>query len=100
MKITDDAGHGGSDPGAVDPKEVEKEDGIYEDEIYSEESDINLKAAKIFKEIAEFKGHEIIMTRKEDKYIPLYQRSDLANKEKTDIFVSCLLYTSPSPRDS
>jgi len=89
MKIADDAGHGGSDPGAVDDLEKRLgDDEIYEDEIYSEESDINLRAAKIFKEKAEQRGHEVIMTRNEDKYVKLHSRSNIANKHNVDVFVS------------
>ena len=47
--IVIDAGHGGSDPGAVDEIDLVEDDGIYQDEIYSEESDLNLLAAKKLK---------------------------------------------------
>lgn len=86
-KVCDDAGHGGSDPGAIDPKEKLGDDGIYEDNIYSEESDLNLEFSKIFREEGK-KEYEIISTRTEDKYIKLSKRCNIANVEKTDIFVS------------
>jgi N-acetylmuramoyl-L-alanine amidase len=87
IKICEDAGHGGSDPGAVDPKDKIQDDEIYDDEIYSEESDLNLEFSKIFRERAQ-KEYEIISTRDEDKYILLHKRSNMANVEKADIFIS------------
>ncbi len=87
--IVIDAGHGGKDPGAIDPIEKEQDDGIYEDILYTEESDINLKAAKILKEILEEKtDHIIVMTRNNDEYIRLMDRTKLANDAKADIFIS------------
>lgn len=69
-----DAGHGGSDPGAVD-------NGL-------REKDITLDIALRTKQLLEEKGFTVIMTRETDVYPSLKQRTDLANNAKADIFVS------------
>ncbi len=75
-KIVIDAGHGGEDPGAVGSK--------------SKEKDINLAVAlqlgKIIKE--NFPDVEVYYTRKTDVFVPLYQRSKIANDKHADLFIS------------
>ena len=88
MKIAIIAGHGGSDPGAVDPKEKDQDDEIYEDVLYSEESDIVLKASKILRPILENNGHEVIMVRKNDKYMSLKEKATVANNNEVGIAIS------------
>lgn len=88
MKIAIFAGHGGSNPGAVDPIEKEQNDGIYQDNIYTEESDVNLKAAKILEKILTNNGHEVLMARDRDVYISLQNRTHFANDNKADIVIS------------
>lgn len=71
-----DAGHGGKDPGTHGKKAQEK--------------DVALSVAKKVTEL--FKKHRpdirVIMTRSEDVFVPLYDRADIANKHKADLFVS------------
>lgn len=69
-----DAGHGGIDPGAV-------RDGIFE-------KDINLSIALKVKEMLQDKGIKVVMTRSEDKKIPLEERVQISNDSNTDLFVS------------
>ncbi|SFL93314.1 N-acetylmuramoyl-L-alanine amidase family protein [Halanaerobium salsuginis] len=88
MKIAILAGHGGSDSGAVDPIEKEQNDGIYQDDIYTEESDVNLKAAKILEKILTNNGHEVFMARDRDVYISLQNRTHFANDNNADIVIS------------
>jgi len=90
FKVTIDPGHGGNDPGAIDPKEKKMDDEIYEDNIYTEESKLVLKASKILNKILHHKTNNIdtILTRNRDNYIKLSERCYLANKEKSDIFLS------------
>jgi len=88
MKIAILAGHGGSDPGAVDPIEKEQNDGIYQDDVYTEESDVNLKAAKILEKILTNNGHEVFMARDKDVYISLQNRTYFANDNNADIVIS------------
>ncbi len=71
-----DAGHGGHDPGCHGGTAREK--------------DITLKVAlKLGKIIQDsLKDVKVIYTRKTDKFIPLSERSNIANKNNADLFVS------------
>ena len=71
-----DAGHGGEDPGATGRNGTK-------------EKDINLaivlELERLFKDAGEF---DTILTRTDDKFVPLVERSSLANEKRADIFVS------------
>lgn len=75
-RIVVDAGHGGKDPGAVGPSGVL-------------EKDVTLKLAKeLAKELQEQIGCEVILTRSADVYLPLEERTAIANKVGADLFIS------------
>lgn len=85
-KIVIDPGHGGEDPGAVGPSGVK-------------EKDVVLFVAKLLKQKLETQlGIEIILTREDDKFIPLIQRPAIANSKKADLFIS--LHTNASPNSN
>lgn len=71
-----DAGHGGEDPGA------KMKDG-------SQEKDFNLivtqKTAEILRD--EY-NKKVLLTRDTDVFIPLYDRAEIANKNRANLFVS------------
>ncbi len=69
-----DAGHGGKDPGAMASKMQEK--------------DVNLRLVKILGKKLEQKGYTVLYTRKKDIFIPLEERTALANSGNVDIFIS------------
>lgn len=73
-KVTLDAGHGGSDPGAVG-------NGL-------REKDITLKITLMVGEILKKHGVNVNYTRKTDKFVSLYGRAAIANKFGADLFVS------------
>ena len=78
-----DAGHGGQDPGAVGP------DGIME-------KDITLSIVKKLKTILDEDGsYETILTRSGDTFVPLVERTNLANEKKADLFISVHCNASP-----
>ncbi|MFI3299393.1 MAG: N-acetylmuramoyl-L-alanine amidase [Rikenellaceae bacterium] len=78
-----DAGHGGKDPGAVAAKAREK--------------DINLAIVKAAGAILEKNsGIEVVYTRKDDTFVELSGRSDIANKCEADLFVSVHTNSSSS----
>ncbi len=75
-RIVIDAGHGGKDPGAIGKNGLK-------------EKDVVLKIANGLKESLEKEtGAEIIMTRGDDTFIPLEERTAIANTNEADIFVS------------
>ncbi len=71
-----DAGHGGRDTGAPGT--------------YSKEKDINLKTALAFGRYVERNCPDVrvVYTRKTDVFVPLYERAEIANRNKADLFVS------------
>jgi N-acetylmuramoyl-L-alanine amidase len=83
-KIVIDAGHGGQDPGAVGLK------GLYEKDVVL---DIALKLKQIL--LAD-PLNEVFLTRETDVFIPLEERTVIANKKNADLFVS--IHANASPR--
>jgi N-acetylmuramoyl-L-alanine amidase len=79
-----DAGHGGHDPGAIGFKGIK-------------EKDINLaivlKLAKFLEEDGRFR---VVLTRRDDSFVPLQERADIALRNKADLFVS--IHANASPR--
>jgi N-acetylmuramoyl-L-alanine amidase len=74
-RIVIDPGHGGKDSGACGKTLKEK--------------DVVLNIAKRLKErIEEESGIEVILTRDDDYYVPLPERTALANYKKADLFIS------------
>ncbi len=71
-----DAGHGGKDPGAMGK--------------HSKEKDITLAVAlKTGQYIEKYLPDvKVIYTRKDDRFVPLYKRAEIANKNKADFFIS------------
>lgn len=87
-RIVIDAGHGGKDPGATGRRGTL-------------EKDINLLAAQDLARLLEQEGSfEILMTRADDTFVPLSDRSRLANEFGADLFLSLHCNASPSPKDS
>ena len=73
--ITIDPGHGGQDPGAIGYSDLYEKVPVLK---------IALKLEKLLKDA----GAKVVMTRRNDKFIPLEERVKLANKMNSDIFVS------------
>ena len=71
-----DAGHGGKDSGAVGKKAKEKDLALA----------IALKVGKLIEENVE--DVKVIYTRKEDVFVELYERANIANKAEADLFIS------------
>lgn len=75
-KIVVDAGHGGKDPGG------KKLFGL-------KEKDMNLLVAKeLYSLLKEDEMFEVMLTRSDDVFVPLAERSSIANSFKADIFIS------------
>jgi N-acetylmuramoyl-L-alanine amidase len=71
-----DAGHGGKDPGASGKR------GAYE-------KDLNLAASLELARVLRERGDmEVLLTRETDTFVPLDERSALANQREADLFIS------------
>jgi len=75
-RIVVDPGHGGHDPGAVGPDGTQEKDVVLA---------IGLKLRALLKEEL---GLDVVMTRSTDVFIPLEERTAIANKINADLFVS------------
>jgi N-acetylmuramoyl-L-alanine amidase len=71
-----DAGHGGHDQGAKGPGGVLEKDVVL---------DVTRRAARM---IEDGLGIKVILTRSTDVFVPLRERTNFANKQRADLFVS------------
>ncbi|PKL52103.1 MAG: N-acetylmuramoyl-L-alanine amidase [Nitrospira bacterium HGW-Nitrospira-1] len=83
-RIVIDAGHGGHDPGAVGANKLYEKDVVL---------DIAMKLRDI---LAGNPNYEVFLTRDRDVFIPLEQRTAIANSKNADLFVS--VHANASPR--
>lgn len=84
-KIIIDPGHGGKDPGAM--------------AFGMKEKDIVLHIAKKLAPVLERELHcEVLLTRTDDSFIPLEERTAIANTENGDLFVSLHINAHPSTK--
>jgi N-acetylmuramoyl-L-alanine amidase len=74
-RIVIDAGHGGHDPGAT-------AFGISESELVL---DVALRLEKL---LQQHQGFEPVLTRRTNDYVTLEERTDIANRESADLFLS------------
>ena len=88
--IVIDPGHGGKDSGTMGTKRYTQ----YEKHIAL---DISLKLGNYIKDA--FPDIKIIYTRKTDVFLELWERTELANEKKADLFISvhCDGFTNPNP---
>jgi len=84
-RIVIDPGHGGHDPGA-------KGKGVSEAELVL---DVALRVEKLLQNVP---GVEVILTRRDDEFIPLPERTAIANREAADLFLSIHANASPNPQ--
>jgi N-acetylmuramoyl-L-alanine amidase len=84
-RIVIDAGHGGHDPGA-------QSNGISEAELVL---DVAMRLSRLMQKQP---GIEVVMTRDTDVFIPLEERTTIANREGADLFLSIHANASRNPR--
>jgi N-acetylmuramoyl-L-alanine amidase len=84
-RIVIDAGHGGHDYGTIGPNGVLEKDVVL---------DVSLRLAKL---VETRMGAEVVLTRPDDTFIPLQERTAIANSRKADLFLSIHANSSPAP---
>jgi len=84
-RVVIDAGHGGHDQGTVGPHGVMEKDVVL---------DVALRLSKL---VQQKMGAEVVLTRSDDTFIPLHERTAIANERKADLFLSIHANSSPAP---
>jgi N-acetylmuramoyl-L-alanine amidase len=86
VRVMIDPGHGGKDSGAVGPTGLK-------------EKDLVLAIGRMVREKLSRTGeYDVRMTRDSDVFIPLEERTAMANKGRADLFVSLHINASPNRR--
>lgn len=82
--IVIDPGHGGKDPGAISPSGLR-------------EKDVVLKVAKQVADILRKEtSYKVILTRSKDVFLPLEERTAIANANEADLFISIHANSAPN----
>src|SRR6267143_115175 len=76
-RIVIDAGHGGHDTGTIGPT------GLMEKDLCL---DVALRLGKIIQQ--RLPGADVVFTRSDDTFVPLEERTNIANQAKADLFIS------------
>ena len=76
LTVVIDPGHGGKDPGAIGFKGLQEKDAVLR------------VAKKLEAKLKENTNYRVIMTRGNDIFIPLEERTAIANAKKADLFIS------------
>jgi N-acetylmuramoyl-L-alanine amidase len=85
-RVVIDPGHGGHDQGTAGGQGLLEKDLVL---------DVALRLGKL---IEEKMGSEVVYTRSDDTFIPLQERTEIANRKKADLFISIHANSSPVPR--
>jgi N-acetylmuramoyl-L-alanine amidase len=86
VRVMIDPGHGGKDSGAIGPTGLR-------------EKDVVLAIGRMVREKLSRSGeYDVRMTRDTDVFIPLEERTAMANKSRADVFVSLHINASPNRR--
>jgi N-acetylmuramoyl-L-alanine amidase len=83
-RIVIDPGHGGHDPGAVGPSGLQEKDVVLA---------VGLKLRELLRDEM---GLDVVMTRSTDVFIPLEERTAIANKVNADLFLSVHANAAPN----
>jgi N-acetylmuramoyl-L-alanine amidase len=82
-KVVIDPGHGGHDTGTIGPRGLNEKDLVL---------DVSQRLGRL---INEQLGAAVVFTRSDDVFIPLEDRTKIANEEKADLFISIHANSSP-----
>lgn len=83
-KIVIDPGHGGKDPGAIGVGGMAEKDLVLS------------VAQKLARKLKSDMGIQVILTRTDDRFVALEDRTALANSEDADLFISLHMNASPN----
>lgn len=83
-RIVIDAGHGGHDTGTIGPH------GLLEKDLCL---DVALRLGRMIEQ--KLPGAQVVYTRQDDTFIPLEERTQIANNAKADLFISIHANSSP-----
>jgi N-acetylmuramoyl-L-alanine amidase len=83
-RVVVDPGHGGHDPGAVGPNGTQEKDVVLA---------IGLRLKELLRDEL---GLDVVMTRSTDVFIPLEERTAIANKVNADLFLSVHANAAPN----
>ncbi len=75
-RVVIDAGHGGKDTGTIGPNGLLEKDLVL---------DVALRLGRL---ISKQLGAEVVYTRSDDTFVPLGERTAIANRAKADLFIS------------
>ncbi len=84
-RVIIDAGHGGHDTGAIGAKGTK-------------EKDVALSIAAKLKALLVAQGLDVVMTREDDTFLALEERTKLANEEHGDLFISVHCNSAPTKK--
>ncbi len=84
-RIVIDPGHGGHDPGTIGPRGLQEKDLVL---------DVALRLERLVRQEL---GTEVVLTRSTDVFIPLEERTAIANQKEGDLFVSIHANAARSP---
>jgi N-acetylmuramoyl-L-alanine amidase len=85
-RIVIDAGHGGHDTGTIGPH------GLLEKDVCL---DVALRLGNLIEQ--KLPGADVVYTRKDDTFVPLEERTQIANDAKADLFISIHANSSEDP---
>jgi N-acetylmuramoyl-L-alanine amidase len=85
-RIVIDAGHGGHDTGTIGPH------GLMEKDVCL---DVALRLGRLIQQ--KLPGAQVIYTRSDDTFVPLEERTAIANQAKADLFISIHANSSGDP---
>lgn len=85
-RIVIDPGHGGHDPGTIGPRGLQEKDLVL---------DVALRLERLVRQEL---GTEVLLTRSTDVFIPLEERTAIANSRGADIFVSIHANAARNPK--
>ena len=86
LTIVIDPGHGGKDTGAIGPRGLKEKDVVL---------DIGLHLRRL---LTDRLGARVIVTRADDTFLPLEERTAIANRARADFFISLHVNAAPQAR--